>query len=80
MATIAKLETTCVFGDNDTKKISIDNIKPENINIEQIRTTITNFNTNRGGALAEKMKSKNGFNWIGIKKAQITYTDKTVIF
>lgn len=80
MATVARIETTCIFGDNETKKITIDNIRPENINISNIKTTIINFNNNSGGALATKMKSKNGFNWTGIKKAQVVYTDKTVLF
>jgi len=26
------------------------------------------------------MKSKNGFNWVGIKKVQIVTIDKTVLF
>lgn len=80
MATIARIETTCVFGDNETKKITVDNIRPENINAATIRTIIRNFNTNQGGELATKMKSTNGYNWTGIKKAQIFYTEKTVLF
>jgi len=83
MASVARLEITNVFADNDTAKITIDNIKPENIDstqIETIRARVIAFNNANGGALATKMKSKNGFNWIGIKKVQIVTTDKTVLF
>lgn len=80
MAAIAKLELTNVFADNTTAKTTIDNIRPENINETTIKTTIVNFNAAKGGDLASKMKSANGFNWVGIKKAQVTITDKTVIF
>lgn len=82
MAIIAKLEITNVFADDTTAKVTVDNIKPENINsnIQNIKTTIQNFNSNQGGTLSTKMKSKNGFNWTGIKKAQIIYTDKVILF
>ena len=83
MASVARLEITNVFADNDTAKITIDNIKPENIDstqIETIRARVIAFNNANGGALATKMKSKNGFNWIGIKKVQIVTTDNTVLF
>lgn len=82
MAIIAKLEITNVFADDTTAKVTVDNIKPENINsnIQNIKTTIQNFNSNQGGTFSTKMKSKNGFNWTGIKKAQIIYTDKVILF
>ena len=81
MAAVSKLEVTNVFADNTTAKVTIDNIRPSNISdTTTIKTTVNNFNTNQGGALATKMKSKNGFNWIGISKVQIVTTDKTVLF
>lgn len=83
MASISRLEITNVFADNDTAKITIDNIRPQNLDsthIETIRAKIKQFNEKNGGELATKMKSKNGFNWVGIKKAQIVTTDKTVLF
>lgn len=83
MAAVAKLEITNVFADNDTAKITIDNIKPANLDntqLETIRSRVIAFNNASGGTLATKMKSKNGFNWTGIKKVQIVYTDKTVLF
>lgn len=83
MAAVAKLEITNVFADNDTAKIVVDNINPSTLDgtqIEHIRSQIIAFNTAQGGELATKMKSKNGFNWTGIKKAQIVITDKTVLF
>lgn len=83
MASVTRLEITNVFADNDTAKITIDNIKPENIDstqIETIRARVIAFNNANGGTLTTKMKSKNGFNWIGIKKVQIVTTDKTVLF
>lgn len=83
MASVSRLEITNVFADNDTAKITIDNIKPENLDstqIETIRARVIAFNNANGGTLATKMKSKNGYNWIGIKKVQIVTTDKTVLF
>ena len=83
MAAVSRLEVTNVFADDSTAKITIDNIKPENMTgtqTEVIRSQIKSFNNNSGGTLATKMKSKNGFNWVGIKKVQIVTTDKTVLF
>lgn len=83
MASVSRLEITNVFADNDTAKITIDNIKPENLDstqIETIRARVIAFNNANGGTLSTKMKSKNGYNWIGIKKVQIVTTDKTVLF
>lgn len=83
MAAVSRLEVTNVFADDSTAKITIDNIKPENMTstqIEVIRSQVMAFNNNTGGALSTKMKSKNGFNWIGIKKVQIVTIDKTVLF
>lgn len=80
MAVTARIETTCVFADNETKKISVDDILPNNLDISQIKNTVINFNNNQGGTLSSKMKSKNGANWTGIKKVQIVYTNKTVLF
>lgn len=84
MAAISKLTITNVFADETTLKITIDNIKPENITsgaqIEAIRARCKQFNNEQGGTLSSKLKSKNGFNWIGIKAAQITTTNKVVIF
>lgn len=83
MAAVSRLEVTNVFADNSTAKITIDNIKPENMSgsqIEVIRSQVMTFNNNNGGTLATKMKSKNGFNWVGIKKVQIVTIDKTVLF
>lgn len=83
MAAVSRLEVTNVFADDSTAKITIDNIKPENMSgsqIEVIRSQVMTFNNNNGGTLATKMKSKNGFNWVGIKKVQIVTIDKTVLF
>lgn len=84
MAAISRLIVKNLFADESTLNITIDGIKPENITsgaqIEEIRRKCKEFNANQGGALAPKMKSKNGFNWIGIKGVQIITTDKTVIF
>lgn len=84
MAAVSKLVVTNLFADDSTLKITVDNIKPENIKssaqIENIRSRVKAFNAASGGTLATKMKSKNGFNWIGIKAVQIVTTDKVVIF
>lgn len=83
MSAESRLEVTNVFADNETAKITIDNIRPENLDntqIENIRSRVIAFNNANGGTLSTKMKSKNGFNWIGIKKVQIVTTEKQVIF
>lgn len=83
MAAVSKIDYTAVFEDETTAKITIDNIDPVTMTpttVENIRTTVQNFNNTQGGTLATKMKSSNGFNWIGIKAVTITTTDKTVIF
>lgn len=83
MAAVAKLEVTNLFADDSTAKVTIDNIRPENMTatqIENIRARCIQFNNQQGGTLSPKMKSKNGFNWIGIKKVQIVITDKTILF
>lgn len=83
MAAVSRIETTNVFADDTTAKITIDNIKPENLNqtqIENIRSQVMQFNARQGGELSSKMKSKNGFNWVAIKKVQIVTVDKEVIF
>lgn len=82
MAAVSKLEITNVFADETKAKVTIDNIKPENIsgNVESIRQQVMNFNNNNGGTLATKMKSKNGFNWTGISQVRIITTDTTYIF
>lgn len=84
MAAVAKLTVTNLFADDSTLKITVDNIKPENITggaqIEAIRAKCKAFNEAKGGSLSTKMKSKNGFNWVGIKAVEITTSDKVVIF
>lgn len=83
MAATSKIEFTNLFADDSTLKISVDNIRPENLGnsqVETIKTRVQQFNSEQGGELAPKMKSKNGFNWIGIKAVRIVTTDKTYIF
>lgn len=84
MAAVSKLIVTNLFADDSTLKITVDNIKPENITsgaqIEAIRARCKAFNEAQGGTLSTKMKSKNGFNWVGIKAVQIVTSDKVVIF
>lgn len=83
MAAVARLETTNVFADDTTAKVTIDNINPANLTgtqIENIRSQVKAFNAAQGGTLATKMKSKNGFNWVAIKKVQIVTTNKVIIF
>lgn len=82
MSAVSKLEVTNVFADDSTLKVTIGDIKPQNINsrIEQIRTQVKNFNDTAGGTLAGKMKSKNGFDWIGIKRVRLITTDTNYIF
>lgn len=80
MAAVTKLAIRNVFADDSKITITIDNLKKANINLANIRAKVKAFNAAQGGELAEKMKSKNGFNWIGIDKVTITTTNRTVIF
>lgn len=83
MAATTKFTVKALFADDSTTTITIDNIKPSSVTpqlISNARQTIMNFNANSGGALSTKMKSKNGFNWIGIKAFTITTIDRTYIF
>ena len=83
MAATTRIEVTNEFADSTRAKIVINNINPSTMTaerIEAIRTQIYNFNIAHGGTLATKMKSSNGFNWIGISKVNIVTTNKVVIF
>lgn len=83
MAATTKFSLKLLFEDDTTTTLTIDSINPATVTsqlINSARQTIMNFNTQRGGSLASKMKSKNGFNWIAIKSFTITNTDRTYIF
>lgn len=81
MAATGRLAIRCVFADDTKTTINIENINPTvGIDIATVRNQIENFNKEKGGALATKMKSKNGFNWIGIDSAVYTITDRQYIF
>lgn len=83
MAATTKFAVKALFADDSTTTITINDINPETVTpqlISAARQTIMNFNATSGGTLATKMKSKNGFNWIGIKAFTITKTDRTYIF
>lgn len=75
-----KLALRLVYADDSKETITINNISPTNGVNPNLKGIIMQFNENRGGALATKMKSKNGFNWIGIDKATATKTQRTYIF
>lgn len=80
MAAVSKLEITNIFEDQTTLKISIDGINPEVGINPNFKSIVQNFNNTQGGTLATKMRSKNGYNWIGIKAARLVTTDRTYIF
>lgn len=80
MASSSKLEITNLFADDTKIKISVDNIRPQNLDVETIRQKVINFNKEKGGTLSTKMKSKNGFNWVGITQVRIVTTEKDYIF
>lgn len=75
-----KLSLRLVFADDSKETLTINNINPEIGVNPQIKSIIKNFNAQRGGELSSKMKSKNGFNWIGIDKATAIQTRRTYIF
>lgn len=75
-----KLALRVVFADDSKETITINNINPtEGVN-PNIKNIVMEFNNNRGGTLSTKMKSKNGFNWVGIDKVTATKTQRTYIF
>lgn len=80
MAATMKLAIRCVFADNTTQTITIDGINPSVGVSTDIRERIKEFNAAKGGTLTSKMKSVNGFNWIGINRAVVTTTDRNYIF
>ncbi len=78
-----KFTIKAVFADDSTSTINIEDIDPESVTsqlISSARQRIMQFNANGGGELSTKMKSKNGFNWIGIKSFTITTTTRNYIF
>lgn len=80
MAAITKLAIRNVFADDTKITITIDGILKSNLSIPNIKAKIKAFNEANGGNLTTKMKSANGFNWIGIDKVTITTTNRTYIF
>lgn len=80
MAAVTKLTIRCVFADETKATITIDNLIKNNIGIQNIKQKVMAFNDAQGGTLATKMKSKNGFNWIGIDKVTLTTTNRNYIF
>lgn len=80
MAATTKLNVRCVFADETKATIAIDNLKKNNLSISNIKSMVANFNNSAGGTLASKMKSKNGFNWIGIDKVTIVTTERLYYF
>lgn len=80
MPAVTKMAITNVFADDTTIKITIDNLKRANLNTSQIKEKVKAFNETNGGELASKMKSKNGFNWTGIKAVTLTTTNREYIF
>lgn len=80
MAATMKLSLRCVFADDTTQTITIDGIDPTKGVAADLKTRIMEFNAAKGGTLSSKMKSKNGFNWIGINRAVTTTTDRNYIF
>lgn len=80
MAANTKIVLKCVYADDTTDTVNIDGINPEVGTNPQIKTILKNFNAQSGGSLSTKMLSKNGFNWIGVKSADIITTNRVYIF
>lgn len=80
MAATGKLTVRNVFADETKMTVTINNINPAIGVSSNLVAVVKNFNANNGGELAEKMKSKNGFNWVGIDRVTYTVTDRTYIF
>lgn len=81
MNEVEKLTIRCVFADDTKTTITIDNINPEQgVDANTVKQRVNEFNAQQGGELATKMKSKNGFNWIGIDSAVITHIERNYIF
>lgn len=80
MAAETKMAIQMVFADDSKGTLTINNLKKSNLNIASISTKVKQFNSEQGGTLSTKMKSKNGFNWIGISKVTVTTTERNYIF
>lgn len=80
MAAVSKLTIRNVFADESKSTITIDNINPAVGVNPNLRAIIMNFNNQKGGALSTKMKSKGGYDWIGIDRAVLTTTEREYIF
>lgn len=80
MSAETKIAFQNVFADDSKNTFTINNIKKSNLNLNDIENKVKAFNAAHGGTLATKMKSKNGFNWVGISKVTVTTTDRTYIF
>lgn len=80
MAAVTTLEITNEYADGTSAKVTVNNIKLENLDTSDIKTRVRAFNAARGGNLSTKMKSSNGFDWIGISKVRIKTVNKTVIY
>lgn len=80
MSSSSKLTVRNVFADDTKISITIDNLKKSNVNLANIRQMVLEFNAEKGGTLSTKMKSKNGFNWVGIDKVTLTTTQRDYIF
>ncbi len=75
-----KLTLRCLFADDTTATFTIDNINPTVGIASDAKEKIKAFNAAQGGELSTKLKSKNGFNWIGINRAVVTKTERNYIF
>lgn len=80
MAAETKIAFQNVFADDSKSTLTITNIKKSNLNLTDIENKVKAFNAAKGGELSTKMKSKNGFNWVGITKVTVTTNDRTYIF
>lgn len=80
MAAVDKLTIRFLFQDQTTATFTVDNIKTNIIDIQSVKNKITAFNNASGGELASKIKSKNGFNCVGINRAVVTTTNRVYIF
>lgn len=80
MAAETKIVLKCGYADDTSETINVAGINPEVGTNPNIKNILKQFNMEKGGSLATKMQSRNGFNWIAIKAATIVTTNRRYIF
>lgn len=74
MSDTAIVKLTSQFDDNTERQLTINNLNPSTININNIRTKAKNMATNHQMTLSIGYRSNNGGTWKKISKAEVVIT------